>query len=481
MLSMPNAGRSQRLAAGDPPVSSGHSRRALLRAGALGGGAAAVLAAGIGTLAPVTGAAAASSSTAPSPVQDLFTLSDLDFETLFAFGSIGYGCAEFGELVTVVNQINGAGASYQTYYESFWALARRTEALADAEAAAGHRAAARGAYLRASTYYAMCLYFILGTTAAAQEAGAYAACQRCFQAASQLSGWPFEPVRIPYGGTWLPGYLLRPDERPTRRPTVILNNGQDGQHVALYPMAVDAIERGYNALLFYGPGQGEMLFERQVPFRYDWENVITPVVDYLLSRPEVDPRRIILNGTSLGGELVIRAAAFEHRLAAVVADPGFLSVWLTWQTNFPPIAALFASGASKQEINAAWQDKVIPALGPVGSYEVAKTSEGYGAQFLRAARAGQVFTDMYDLATTLMKFTVADVASQVTAPALVNVYEGDALVIPAAEQGSVVFRLLRGDKQLHHFTAANGAQYHCAPMAPQAHNQVIYDWLDDVL
>ena len=99
MLSMPNSGRSQRLAAGDPPVSSGHSRRALLRAGALGGGAAAVLAAGIGTLAPVTGAAAASSA-APSAVQDLFTLSDLDFETLFAFGSIGYGCAEFGELVT---------------------------------------------------------------------------------------------------------------------------------------------------------------------------------------------------------------------------------------------------------------------------------------------------------------------------------------------------------------------------------------------
>jgi dienelactone hydrolase len=480
MLPLPDPGRSQRPARDDQPVLSRFSRRSLLRAGALGGGAAVALAAGT-----AMGASAATSpsapSAAPSPVQNLFTLSDLDFETLFAFGSIGYGCAEFGELVTVVNQVNAAGASYQTYYASFLALARRTSALADAEVAAGRTVSARSAYLRACTYYDMCLYFILGTTAAAREASAYAACQRCFQAASQLFDPPFEPVRIPYGDTWLPGYLLRPGDRPVRRPTVILNNGQDGQHIALYPMAVDALERGYNALLFYGPGQGGMLFERQVPFRYDWENVITPVVDYLLSRPEVDPRRIILNGSSLGGELVIRAAAFEHRLAAVVADPGFLSLWLTWQAKFPPIASLFASGASKQQVNAVWQEKVIPALGPVGSYEVAKTSEGYGAQFLQAARAGHVFTDMYDFATTIMKFTVADVASKVTAPTLVTAYQGDALVIPPAEQGSEVFKLLRGGKRLHHFTAADGAQFHCAPMAPQAHNQVIYDWLDGVL
>jgi hypothetical protein len=292
---------------------------------------------------------------------------------------------------------------------------------------------------------------------------------------------PFEPVRIPYGNTRLPGYLLRPDDRPVRRPTVILNNGQDAQHIALFPMAVDALERGYNALLFYGPGQGEMLFERQVPFRYDWENVITPVVDYLRSRPDVDSGRIVLSGSSLGGELVIRAAAFEHRLAAVVADPGFLSLWLTRQTNFPPIASALAGGASKEEVNAIWQNDVIPALGTVGSYEVAKTSEGYGQQFLQSARAGRVFTDMYDFAATVMKFTVADVASQVTAPALVTQYDQDTLVIPQPQQGPVVYGLLRGPKQFHNFTVAEGAQFHCGPMAPQAHNQVIYDWLDGIM
>jgi hypothetical protein len=456
----------------------GQSRRSLLRTGLFGGGAAALLAAG-GISA---GGTAFAAGPTPAQMQDLFGLTDLDFETLFAFGSTGYGCAEFGELVAVVNQINAAGASYQTYYDAFLALAQRTRALADNELKAGRSASARSAYLRGSTYYDMCLYFILGTTAAAQEADAYAAVQYCWQRASQLFDPPFQAVRIPYGGSWMPGYLLKPDDRPVRRPTVILNNGQDAQHIALYAMGgAAALERGYNALLFYGPGQGEMLFERQIPFRFDWENVITPVVDYLRSRPDVDPARIALSGSSLGGELVIRAAAFEHRLAAVVADPGYLSLWLSWQTSFPPIAALMASGASKQEINAIWQGKIVPRFNAVERYEVAKTSEGYGQQFLRAARAGRVFTDLYDFATTVMKFTVADVTARVTAPTLVNAYQEDQLVVPAARQGAEVYRLLRTDKQFHEFTAAEGAQFHCAPMAPQTRNQVVYDWLDGIL
>ncbi len=327
----------------------------------------------------------------------MFTLSDLDFETLLAFGAIGYGCAEFGELVTAVNQVNTAAVSYQTYYDTFLALAQRIGTLADHELAAGHTVSALGAYLRASTYYYLCLYFVLGTSARTREAGVYAAMQRCWQQASQLFEPPFETVRIPYGNRWLPGYLLRPDDRPVRRPTVILNNGADAQNITLYSYGgADAIERGHNALIFEGPGQGSMLFERGVPFRPDWENVITPIVDYLRSRPEVDTSRIALIGLSMGGELVIRAAAFEHRLAAVVADPGILSLWLLFQTGYPRLGSLFANGATKEQVNAAWQRQLVPKLNAVDRYTLAKRSEAYGRQYLLAARAGQVFSDLYD-------------------------------------------------------------------------------------
>ena len=337
---------------------------------------------------------------------------------------------------------------------------------------AGHATSARAAYLRAASYYDLCLYFILGTDARALEAAAYARMQRCWALFCRLSDPPIEPVSIPYENGYLPGYLLRPDSRTRPRPTVILNNGEDAQNVRMWALgAAAALERGYNALIFEGPGQGSMLFERQIPFRYDWEKVITRVVDYLRSRPQVDRDRIVLNGSSLGGEFVVRAAAFEHRLAAVIADTGFLSVWLSWQSKEHTITSLFDHGLSKDEINGAWRQDFIPALTQSDRFNLVKAAEGYSRQNLLSARAGSVFEDLYDLGTTLMRFTVADVAQQITAPTLVTVYQDDQLVVPATEQGQQVYNLLRCDKHLLEFTAAEGAQLHCGPMAPQIRNQ----------
>jgi hypothetical protein len=40
--------------------------------------------------------------------------------------------------------------------------------------------------------------------------------------------------------------------------------------------AAGAVRRGYNCLTFDGPGQGAPLREQKLPFRYDWEKVVTP-------------------------------------------------------------------------------------------------------------------------------------------------------------------------------------------------------------
>ena len=79
----------------------------------------------------------------------------------------------------------------------------------------------------------------------------------------------------------------------------------------LWPgLGAPALGRGYNALVFDGPGQQSMLFERHVSFRPDWEHVITPIVDFLLQRPEVDANRLALYGISQAGYWVPRALAF---------------------------------------------------------------------------------------------------------------------------------------------------------------------------
>jgi len=55
-----------------------------------------------------------------------------------------------------------------------------------------------------------------------------------------------------------------------------------------------------------------VLRQREVPFRPDWEAVVTPVLDVALQRPEVDPGRIAIAGRSFGGYLAPRSASVEH-------------------------------------------------------------------------------------------------------------------------------------------------------------------------
>ena len=53
---------------------------------------------------------------------------------------------------------------------------------------------------------------------------------------------------------------------------------------------------------------------------------MTPLVDAVLKIDVVDPKGIVLEPWSLGGYMAPRAGAFEHRLAAVICDPGQIDV-----------------------------------------------------------------------------------------------------------------------------------------------------------
>lgn len=58
---------------------------------------------------------------------------------------------------------------------------------------------------------------------------------------------------------------------------MILTNGSDGQNVDMWTYGVPAaLDRGWNALVYDGPGQGQLLFVDQVVFTPTWEKVVTP-------------------------------------------------------------------------------------------------------------------------------------------------------------------------------------------------------------
>ena len=77
------------------------------------------------------------------------------------------------------------------------------------------------------------------------------------------------------------------------------------------------------------PRAGRPVYRQRLVFRPDWENVVGPVIDYALTLPGVDGAKIVLWGLSMGGELAPRAAAFEHRLAALVAVDGLYDMGAT--------------------------------------------------------------------------------------------------------------------------------------------------------
>ena len=131
------------------------------------------------------------------------------------------------------------------------------------------------------------------------------------------------PITIPYEETTLPGYFVKGKTHLKKPTLLIIHTGFDGTGEELYfEIAHSAAKRGYNCLIFEGPGQGAVIRLQNIPFRYDWEKVVTPVVDYAITRNDVDSNKMALMGISMGGYLAPRAVAFEHSIKACIADGG---------------------------------------------------------------------------------------------------------------------------------------------------------------
>ncbi|MFE7891695.1 alpha/beta hydrolase family protein [Streptomyces sp. NPDC057412] len=456
-----------------PPVhaaATAPSRRAAL-AGLVAGAAGAVGAVGLGAPAASAMPAGAGRTPAGSPTPGamrLFADPGLNFNALLALGGSGARAAEVGEVLTAVNAINAAGADENTYTAEFrsWGdrLARGT----------GHPQTDRFRSLRAAQYYGQALFFVLGSRTPGDEERLYLAGRRAWDRFARLCDPAAVTDRVPYGRTPLPVWFFRPDTSGRPRPTVILTNGSDGQNVDMWTYGVmAALDRGWNALVYDGPGQGQLLFVDEVVFSPRWERVVGPLVDWLLRRSDVDGRRIALTGLSMGGDLAPRAAAFDHRIAALAAMPGCLNPWLGFPAELREILT-----PDKAETNRVWNEEVVPALSPSEAYQLKKRFEPFSVEAMLEARRGRMFTDFWTAARRVVALEITDVVRRIEAPTLVLDYEAEQFY---PGQPREMYELLRTRKEYVKLTAATGAQLHCSPMAPQQHCEVVFDWLEDTL
>jgi hypothetical protein len=215
-------------------------------------------------------------------------------------------------------------------------------------------------------------------------------------------------------------------------------------------------------MTFDGPGQNAALVRQRLPFRPDWENVITPVVDYLLARPDVDGVKVALLGTSQAGYWVPRALAFEHRVAAAVADPGVIDVSTVMLGQVPHFMAKLLDAGEREKFDRDMELslKFSPSTRVLMAYRMRPYGTDSPYEFFTAAR---------DYALT------DKMVEQITCPVLVTDPDHEQFWPGQSQQ---LYEKLPAGKALIRFTEAEGADSHCEPTGNGIRGERIFDWLD---
>jgi len=388
----------------------------------------------------------------------LFKDADFDYEARLALGAAASGIGDVGLVLATLDRVTDGDP--RSWFDAWTAAAADLAARGDEALGRGHLATASWAHLAAAEYYAKALMFADGLADQSVLLPTFRQGRTCWEKVVDASAGRFVRVQVPYDGTTLPGYLLRPDGTGAPRPTLVMTNGSDGSLPALLGYgAAEALSRGWNAFVFDGPGQQSMLFERGMPFRYDWEAVLTPVLDFLVGRPDVDASALTGYGISQGGYWITRAIAFENRMVAAVADPGAVDVSATWTAHLPQALINMLNSGQLEAFNAAMGQAISD---PAAAQRFAFRSKPYG------------MTDPYDVYTEVRKYQVRDVAGQITTPLLILNPDNEQF-FPGQPQE--LYDLLPGEKEIIGFTQAQGANFHCQPTGRQLTNTQMLDWL----
>ena len=373
---------------------------------------------------------------------------DFHFGTL-VMGSATTGGLEPGEATYAASRIrDGDAASWQQEWAE---LSRRAEARGTRSLLAGHRVSARDQYLRAANYLRFSLVSMLPEDPEFRARGLKS--RELLLKAGALMDPPLESVEIPFEGSVLTGYFRKaaPGGKPAK--TLLMVGG--GETFALdlfFYIAPQAFARGYNFLTVDLPGQGLLPLEGK-PFRPDMDVPLRAVVDYALSRHDVDHDRLAAYGYSGGGGFVPQAAAKDPRIRAVVMNSAVVDA-------YPLFSTMPAVRATERE-RAAWT--------PFHRNVVKVICWRWGVpqdrpEALAEANRGFAFDP-----------------TRVTVPALILLGEGEYRSEEVRRQQKLALEgFPNPHKKMVVTPADEGATNHCIMENRSLVGQVVFDWLDEV-
>jgi pimeloyl-ACP methyl ester carboxylesterase len=386
----------------------------------------------------------------------------------WAFEYVAKG-ADVGEIEAIASDMTSDDDA--AYYEAWYSHAKLHRAKADEAKQRGKTDTARYHYLRATVYASVSYKLLFGTPVDPRLSAAFKTQMSSFERALALNHPPAEPLDVNLDGHRLSAFFLRaPGSGRHRRPVIITVNGYDASVSDMYlAMGHQAVARGYHVVLVDGPGHGELLVRDGLPLIPAWERVIRPVVDAVVKRPDVDRKRLVLQGWSLGGHLCLRGATGEPRVAAVVSDP---PAWSLIEGQLIPAAAQLGlspeAAARLPEISDADLANMMAAI---------EGEQRLRWVFLQRGLWVNGASDLRDWLQKVALFTLEGRSDRIRCPVLGTFADRDPLALNAKEALS----RLKAPTTLMTFTAAEGAGGHQETLNRALAETRILDWLDDTL
>ena len=265
---------------------------------------------------------------------------------------------------------------------------------------------------------------------------------------------------VPCDGAQLPAWQF---VAPRSKGTFVIFGGFDSYIEEFFPFLTQMRDDGWTVVAFEGPGQGTALEDGRTILTPDWHRPVAAVLDAF----GLDD--VTLVGLSLGGCLVIRAAAFEPRVRRVIAWDIMTDLFACTTATLPPALRDLINNATSADTERDLDDAIRTAQtkSPVTDWSMKQASHIFGC-----GTPHEVFT-------RARAFHTRDVSEHVRQDVLLMAGAQDHYV--PLEQAFEQARLLSAARSmtLRIFTKDEYAQMHCQSGNFPLALRLAEDWVEE--
>ncbi|KTC65756.1 dipeptidyl aminopeptidase/acylaminoacyl peptidase (plasmid) [Legionella adelaidensis] len=385
---------------------------------------------------------------------------EMDFQLIRQLGSSNYMGASIGECLKIANEINDG--TPEDWVNAFEKLANWQKKDGLERFNKGHFISAREQLWKACNSFRAAEYYSPCSAEHHRNLGISSA--ECFAKAMATTTFHFETHALPYRNVEIPVYFVAPKNDGQKRKTLLIVSGFDGTlEEEFLTRGIAGLQRNFNVIHFAGPGQMDVF--RKYPhtfFEPDYEEVVRTVINFFENRKEIDFSSLALVGLSFGGYFATRAASYEPRIKALIANSPVINLhaYMTSFVGMDPAEMPDEEDFTLEQLPFFPDSEFPPQL-------KAQTEQ----LMIRFGQSSFKKTFAY-----LKEFQVGEALSNIQCPtlALIGGSEGG----EPRKQYDAFCKKLQSDA--YEFSDFQGAGSHCQVGNSSFANAVMYDWLESI-